>query len=99
MADLLEVEPITVARLIDRMESAGMVERRADQQDRRIWRLYLRPEATGLLADIQRQRDDLASSITAGLPEATRTAMAEGLSIMKNNLLGGLCAGKPEDDD
>ena len=41
LAELLEVEPITVARLIDRLEARGMVERRPDPRDRRIWRLHL----------------------------------------------------------
>ena len=45
LAELLEVEPITVARLIDRLEARGMVERRPDPRDRRIWRLHLLPPA------------------------------------------------------
>ena len=46
LAEILEVEPITVARLIDRLESRGMVERRPDPKDRRIWRLHLCPRPT-----------------------------------------------------
>jgi len=49
LAELLEVEPITVARLIDRLEARGMVERRPDPKDRRIWRLHLRPPARAML--------------------------------------------------
>ena len=45
LSELLEVEPITVARLIDRLEARGMVERRPDPRDRRIWRLHLQPAA------------------------------------------------------
>ena len=45
LSELLEVEPITVARLIDRLERRGMVERRPDPKDRRIWRLHLLPPA------------------------------------------------------
>ena len=41
LSEILEVEPITVARLIDRLEARGMVERRPDPRDRRIWRLHL----------------------------------------------------------
>ena len=41
LSEMLEVEPITVARLIDRLEARGMVERRPDPRDRRIWRLHL----------------------------------------------------------
>ena len=54
LAELLEVEPITVARLIDRLETRGMVERRPDPKDRRIWRLHLRPDAYPVLREIDR---------------------------------------------
>lgn len=89
LADSLEVEPITVARLVDRLEAAGMVERRADGQDRRVWRLHLRSEATGLLEDIMQQRDALAEFVAAGLPQDTREAMIDGLLLLKANLLAG----------
>src|SRR3984957_7580242 len=45
LAEFLEVEPITVARLVDRLEARGVVERRPDPRDRRIWRLHLLPPA------------------------------------------------------
>ena len=41
LAELMEVEPITVGRLVDRLEARGLVARDADGQDRRIWRLRL----------------------------------------------------------
>lgn len=86
VADLLEVEPISLGRLVDRMEAAGLVERRADEQDRRIWRLHLRPAATAQLAEIARQRIVLGNIISAGVTPATRAAMIEGLRQMKTNL-------------
>ena len=49
LAEIIEVEPITVARLIDRLEKSDMVERRPDPKDRRIWRLHLRPPALPML--------------------------------------------------
>src|SRR5580692_4949309 len=52
MAAICEVEPITVGRLIDRLEARGFVERRADPADRRIRRLHLLPAAKPLLEDI-----------------------------------------------
>src|SRR5580692_7026977 len=52
MALICEVEPITVGRLIDRLEARGFVERRADPDDRRIRRLHLLPAAKPLLEDI-----------------------------------------------
>ncbi len=59
LSDLLEVEPITVARLVDRLEQRGMVERRADPADRRIWRLHLLPEAVPLLTEIKAERAEI----------------------------------------
>ncbi|MDE8346335.1 MAG: MarR family transcriptional regulator [Acidocella sp.] len=85
-ADLLEVEPISLGRLVDRMEAAGLVERRADGDDRRIWRLHLRPAATAQLAEIARQRVNIGKLVTAGMAPSTRAALIEGLSQMKANL-------------
>ena len=89
LADLLEVEPITAARLVDRLQKAGLVERRADAQDRRIWRLHLRPEATPHLEEIDRQRQSLTAMITAGLSDADREVVMNALKLMKTNLLRG----------
>ncbi len=47
---MLEIEPITLVRLLDKLEAAGLVERRPDPNDRRVRRLYL-TEATGPLLD------------------------------------------------
>src|ERR1700758_1884067 len=56
MAAICEVEPITVGRLVDRLESRGLVERRPDPADRRIRRLHLLPAAEPILAEITRYR-------------------------------------------
>lgn len=53
LAALLEVEPITVLRLIDRLEAAGMLERRPDPSDRRMHRLHLLDAAGPALAKIE----------------------------------------------
>ncbi|GLR67928.1 MarR family transcriptional regulator [Acidocella aquatica] len=87
VADLLEVEPISVARLVDRLEAAGLVERRADEQDRRIWRLHLLPRATAKLEEITRQWECLAAFIVDGIPISTRETIINGLQHMKTNLL------------
>jgi len=87
LADILEVEPISVARLVDRLEASGLVERRADEQDRRIWRLHLLPAATSMLASINRQREDLAEFVAHGITPQMREVMVEGLTRMKANLL------------
>ncbi len=87
LAELLEVEPITVARLIDRLEGAGMVERRPDPRDRRIWRLHLRPAAIPMLGEIAHQRDEIIRMLSPGIDRATLDAVTDALETMKANLL------------
>jgi len=53
LAELLEVEPITAGRMIDRLQEAELVERRPDPGDRRAWRLYLTPRGEQLLAQLR----------------------------------------------
>lgn len=86
LADLLEVEPITVARLVDRLEARGMVERRADPGDRRIWRLHLRPEAAPVLADIAEHRADMLHTLTSDLDPAAHEALVATLMTMRSSL-------------
>lgn len=86
LSELLEVEPITVARLIDRLEANGMVERRPDPRDRRIWRLHLRPAAREALQEIDIQRTAIAGMITAGIDNSDLNTMTEALMRMKTNL-------------
>jgi MarR family transcriptional regulator for hemolysin len=86
LAELLEVEPITVARLVDRLEGRGMVERRPDPRDRRIWRLHLSPPAHVALREINRQRADMAETVTQGIDETSQTTMIEALVRMKATL-------------
>jgi MarR family transcriptional regulator for hemolysin len=86
LSEILEVEPITVARLIDRLEARGMVERRPDPKDRRIWRLHLCPPAIQVLREIGRQREQMRALATDGLDEATLETMTEALLKMKTTL-------------
>jgi len=86
MAAVCEVEPITVGRLIDRLEARGLVERRADPTDRRIKRLHLLPAAQPILATINDARESMNARITAGLDEKTRNTLIDALLVLKENL-------------
>jgi len=86
MAAVCEVEPITVARLIDRLEARGLVERRADPTDRRIKRLHLLPAAKPILETINFARESMNARITAGLDEKTRNTLIDALLVLKENL-------------
>ncbi len=87
LAEILEVEPITVARLIDRLEGRGMVERRPDPKDRRIWRLHLLPPAAPVLTQLDAEREDMLRMAAADVAAPAQRAMIEGLQTMKTTLL------------
>jgi MarR family transcriptional regulator, transcriptional regulator for hemolysin len=84
LAEVLEVEPITVARLVDRLEARGMVERRADPTDRRCWRLHLTDQSRPLMAEIGVQLEELAAMATPGLPRETLELVAAALATMRD---------------
>jgi len=86
MAAISEVEPITVGRLIDRLEKRGFVERRPDPTDRRIRRLHLLPAAQPVLDEIARHREELYDAILSGIDSDQRERFVEALLQMKNNL-------------
>ena len=86
MAGLCEVEPITVGRLVDRLEARGLLERRLDPADRRIRRLHLLPAAEPILKDIQRYKEELLRDTTEDLDEATMEIITDALLKMKARL-------------
>ncbi len=86
LAEILEVEPITVARLADRLESRNLIERRPDPQDRRVWRLHLLPQAQPLLEQLTCHRDDLINLITAKLDPETVEIVVKALRCMRATL-------------
>jgi MarR family transcriptional regulator for hemolysin len=88
LSEILEVEPITVARLIDRLEARGMVERRPDPRDRRIWRLHLLPAAAPVLTELHDERADMHRMATTHLDPETERKMIEGLMRMKATIIG-----------
>ena len=96
MAAILEVEPITVGRLVDRLEARGLLERRPDPSDRRLRRLHLLPAAEPILAKIEDYFDVIVEMLLGELdPKAVRT-MVEVLQHMKNRLTSETAASKLE---
>jgi DNA-binding MarR family transcriptional regulator len=86
LADLLEVQPITLARLIDQLSAAGLVERRADPADRRAYQLFLTPAAAPQLQAIQKVGAAVRAQALRGLDEPSRAAVLDALRAMRSNL-------------
>jgi MarR family transcriptional regulator, transcriptional regulator for hemolysin len=86
LAAAAEVAPMTIARLIDRLEKLGLVKRCTDPEDRRVWRLRLTPAAAPLLREIKRFRNKLRGVMTGGIDPAVLDAMIIGLRQIKKNV-------------
>ena len=86
LADLLEVEPITLCRMVDRLEEAGLVERRRDPADRRAWQIFLTPRALPLLDQLRGLGDALIEVALDGLSEARRTELIDTLNVIRTNI-------------
>ncbi len=67
LADMLDIEPITLSRIVDRLEEGGLVERVADPSDRRAWRLHVTARAQPLIAKLRSIADDLIADAFAGI--------------------------------
>jgi MarR family transcriptional regulator for hemolysin len=88
LAEQLELEPIAIGRVIDRLENAGFVERRADPTDRRAWRLYLTARAHGVVDDMEKISSELFREAQKGISAAEMKALMSTLGAMKQNLIG-----------
>lgn len=87
LATLMEVEPISVGRLIDRLEAAGMVERRPDPSDRRMHRLHLLPAAEPVLAKVDAFRAAAVATLRENIPADEWNMALNVLLRIKDTLL------------
>jgi DNA-binding MarR family transcriptional regulator len=80
LADMLDIEPITLSRIVDRLEEAGLVERVADPADRRAWRLHVTAKAQPLIEKLRGVADEMIAEAFAGIDprdiEITRQVLA-----------------------
>ena len=86
LADIIEVEPISLVRILDKLQARGLVERRQDAGDRRCWRLHLTADAHPSLALLQSIGEDTRAEALAGFSDAERDALEGALSRLKTNL-------------
>ncbi|MCC7271203.1 MAG: MarR family transcriptional regulator [Alphaproteobacteria bacterium] len=99
LAEILEVEPITLARLIDRLEAAGLVERRPDDRDRRLKRLFPTRAAAPVLERMRALGAATREEALEGIPPDARERLIDVLGTMKCNLLGLEPAGDAARDE
>lgn len=85
-AEQLEVEPITLCRMVDRLEEASMIERRPDPSDRRAWQLHLTDKSRKVVEKLQRRVDSLVEDMLAGLTSSERSEFARLLKVVGANL-------------
>ncbi len=86
LADMLDLQPISLTRLLDKLCDSGLIERRADPADRRAKRLFLTPAAQPLLEKLGELGEDLMATALAGVePESVERMIAQ-LGVVKENL-------------
>jgi DNA-binding MarR family transcriptional regulator len=86
LAEMLEVEPITLGRMVDRLQEAGLVERRADPADRRAWRIHLTEKGVSLVDQLRPYGRDTMAYAMDGLSVAEQEQFMTTLTRMRGNL-------------
>jgi len=86
LAEMLDLQPISLTRLLDGLAGNGLIERRPDPEDRRAKRLFLTPAARPLLTQLTELGEDLMETALAGLPRGDVAALLGGLTAIKENL-------------
>lgn len=86
LAALLDIEPMTLSRHVDRMEAAGLIERRPCANDRRVRRLHVTDKARALVEPMRARALAVYEEAQRGLSEAERAALIAGLNTVIANL-------------
>ena len=87
LAEILEIEPISLVRILDKLETRGLIERRQHPTDRRIWLLFLDPKAHQSLAPLRDIGDITRAEALAGLSDTDRLQLCRMLDAIKANLV------------
>lgn len=86
LAELLEVEPISVSRLVDRMEEAGWIERRPDPSDRRVRNIFLVDKSRAIFGEMRAVANSVFEGALAGIEPDQRQIILTGLQTICINL-------------
>jgi Transcriptional regulators len=88
LADVLELQPISLVRLLDRLVEHGLLERRPDPRDRRANRLFLTASGRQLVDDLDSLRDSIASDVLQDIPEPAIETSLGTLRDIKERIKG-----------
>jgi len=102
LADILEIEPITLVHQLDRLEASGWIERRLDRDDRRVRLLHLTDLGRVILGKMQKLGMETKAEAVTGLAATEQEALIETLTKIKANLSArefASQAGESEEDD
>jgi DNA-binding MarR family transcriptional regulator len=86
LADALDLEPITLCRMIDRLSEAGLVERRRDERDRRAFRICLTEKAKPLIERLRSLAEEFLDDALVGVSPAEQEAVRGALARVRTNL-------------
>jgi MarR family transcriptional regulator for hemolysin len=90
LAEILDLQPITLTRLLDRLAENGLIERRSDPNDRRANRLFLTSAARPLLERLSDLGTDMMSTVLEGLDAKTLEKLQRDLGLVRENLRGAI---------
>jgi len=96
LAEQMEMQPITLTRLIDKLCANGWVERRGDETDRRVNRLYLRKTGRQLLGKLSGLRSELTATALDGINPPDAQRLLSQLELIKENVRNAIQNGEAE---
>lgn len=94
LANQLDVEPITLCRMIDRLAEAGLVERRRDDEDRRAWRIHLTPASQPVIVRLQALAETFLADALDGVSASDQSRVRDVLARVRGNFASGARAAR-----
>jgi MarR family transcriptional regulator, transcriptional regulator for hemolysin len=99
LAEVLDLQPISLTRLLDRLAENGLIERRPDPNDRRANRLYLTPAARPLLEQLSKLGEAMMEELLETIDEPARERLLRDLDAIKDNLRTAIARNGNSTDD
>ncbi|HEY6027311.1 MAG TPA: MarR family transcriptional regulator [Pseudolabrys sp.] len=99
LAEVLDLQPISLTRLLDRLAENGLIERRPDPHDRRANRLYLTPAARPLLEQLAKLGEAMMEELLETIDEPARERLLRDLDAIKDNLRAAIARNGNSTDD